>query len=371
MIGSASVGSGQLRYVGPAPRDVWNELVADNPTALIFQTPQWLDCVCRSGAGKDASRLYRAPDGRLAVLPLVARRSVLGGTIEASLPAGWGTGGLVTPGGPRPGDVQAMLSDLAVRPVLQTRLRPTFLAAAAWAGATVPRLIAQPRKTHVLDLRGGMDTVWSHRFESATRRNLRIAESRAESAGLTVDCGSSAGLVAAFYELYLNWVNRRVQARRIPIPLARRHAMRAEPRRKFEEVASTLGSGCRIRVARVGDRLVAASITLISNRTAVYWRGYDDRAIANRLHAVELLHLMAIKDACAEGCTNYEMGESGGVASLERFKRKLGAQPQQIAEYRLERLPLTPAESAMAAVRTRVEAALARAAARPSASARS
>jgi hypothetical protein len=56
---------------------------------------------------------------------------------------------------------------------------------------------------HVLDLRGGMDTVWSHRFQSAARRNLRIAESRAESAGLTVDCGSSAGLVAAFYELYL------------------------------------------------------------------------------------------------------------------------------------------------------------------------
>jgi CelD/BcsL family acetyltransferase involved in cellulose biosynthesis len=355
----ANVGSG-LRYVGPAPHDVWNELVADNPTALIFQTPQWLNCVCRSGVGKDASRLYEAPDGRRAVLPLVAHPLLGGATIETSLPAGWGTGGLVMPGGPCPGDIVAVLTDLAARPVLQTRLRPTFLAASAWEQAVVPRLIAQPAQTHVLDLRGGMDVVWSRRFRSDTRRSFRIAQARAESAGLTIECGSSADLVAAFYELYLGWVDRRARARRIPVQLARRRALRAEPRRKFEQVASTMGTCCRIRIARVGDRLVAASITLISNRTAVYWRGYDDREVANPLHAVELLQLEAIKDACGEGCSDYEMGESGGVASLERFKRKLGAQPQRIAEYRLERLPLTRAASAMATARTRVEAALAR-----------
>jgi CelD/BcsL family acetyltransferase involved in cellulose biosynthesis len=355
----ANVGSG-LRYVGPAPHDVWNELVADNPTALIFQTPQWLNCVCRSGVGKDASRLYEAPDGRRAVLPLVAHPLLGGATIETSLPAGWGTGGLVMPGGPCPGDIVAVLTDLAARPVLQTRLRPTFLAASAWEQAVVPRLIAQPAQTHVLDLRGGMDVVWSRRFRSDTRRSFRIAQARAESAGLTIECGSSADLVAAFYELYLGWVDRRARARRIPVQLARRRALRAEPRRKFEQVASTMGTCCRIRVARVGDRLVAASITLISNRTAVYWRGYDDREVANPLHTVELLQLEAIKDACGEGCSDYEMGESGGVASLERFKRKLGAQPQRIAEYRLERLPLTRAASAMATARTRVEAALAR-----------
>jgi hypothetical protein len=355
----ASVGNGALRYVGPAPHDVWDDLVADNPTALIFQTPQWLDCVCRSSRAKDASRLYEAPDGRRAVLPLVARRGLLGrATIEASLPAGWGTGGLVTPGGPLPGDIAAVLTDLAARSVLQTRLRPTFLAAPAWEQEALPRLIAQPRKIHVLDLRGGMDVVWSRRFRSDTRRNMRLARARAESAGLTVECGSSAGLVADFYDIYLRWVDRRAHARRIPVQLARRRAERAEPRCKFEIVASTMGSRCRIRVARIGSRPVAATITLIGNRTAVYWRGYDDRAVANQLHAMELLHLDAIEDACSKGCDDYEMGESGGVASLERFKRKLGAQPHRTAEYRLERLPLTRAESVIVAARTRAETAI-------------
>jgi Acetyltransferase (GNAT) domain len=169
-----------------------------------------------------------------------------------------------------------------------------------------------------------MDVIKAERFGSDTRRSLRAAQRRAASAGLTIDCGSSPDLVADFYESYLRWVDRRARARGIPVRLARRRALRAKPRRKFDVVASGMGSGCRIRIARLGGQPVAANITLVSNRTAVYWRGYDDRAVASRLHAAELLHLRAIEEACKAGCEDYEMGEVGWRRVVGALQREAG-----------------------------------------------
>ena len=45
----------------------------------------------------------------------------------------------------------------------------------------------------------------------------------------------------------------------------------------------------------------------------------------------------------------------GGVASLERFKQKLGGQPRPMAEYRLERLPLSKLQDSTASALKRLE----------------
>jgi hypothetical protein len=348
-----------VRYLGRAHHDVWDRLVADEMSVLPFQTPRWLDCVCAAGHWNDASRLYESADGRLLILPLATRRARPEAlAVHASLPPGWGTGGLVASGGPTPGEVTAVLTDLAAQSWLQVRLRPTFCAASAWPAAAAPDIAMTERSVHVLDLTGGMDAVWSHRFSSGTRRGLRIARARAESGDVHIDCGNSPNLVAAFYDLYLRWVDRRARARGVPVLLARHRAQRAEPVRKFEVVARTMGPACRIRVARVEGRPVAATITLLAKGTAVYWRGHDDRAIAGPLRVPDLLHLAAIEEACAAGCLAYEMGESGGVASLERNKAKFGARPHQIAEYHLERLPLTRLQKRLGRVTTQLERAL-------------
>jgi hypothetical protein len=174
--------------------------------------------------------------------------------------------------GPRPDDVTAVLADLAAPTVLQTQLRPTFLAAPAWKQAAQgPGMVAQPRQVHVLDLPGGIDVIWAECFGSDPRRSLRIAQRRADTAGLTLDSGSSPDLVADLFDLYLRVVDRRTRARRSPVGLARRRAVRAEPRRKFDVVESMMGSYCRIRAACSGlaDRpVVVASPTRWASRVA-------------------------------------------------------------------------------------------------------
>ena len=64
-----------LRVVTPAPRDVWRDLLAADPTATIQQAPEWVDAICSLDSYQDASRLYITDAGREFVLPLVSRTS--------------------------------------------------------------------------------------------------------------------------------------------------------------------------------------------------------------------------------------------------------------------------------------------------------
>ena len=330
-----------LRRLGIPPQDVWADLVRADPTALVFQTPEWLRCMTRCG-WKDASRLYETRDGRLLVLPLAARPYLPGrASILGSLPAGWGTGGLVALDGVRPHEVAAVVADLAGEQRLQVRVRPTFLGAPAWEQTSEPLGRPLRRKIHALDLSGGLEQVWAHRFRSKTRQGMRAAQRRAQEANVNVRSGHDAELVSQFYELFLTWTARRASANGIPMQLAQARARIVEPRRKYAVVASELGDRCRIRVASLEGRSVAATMTLLGDRTSIYWRGCDDRAKARSLHVIELLHLAAIEEACDRGHQYYEMGESGNVASLEDFKVKLGGIAYPVAEYRLESFPLS------------------------------
>ena len=91
-----------VRVSAPVPAGVWRRVAAADPSTMPFQTPIWRDCVCAGSGWQDASRLYELPGGRQLVM-MAARRSRRGlPAVEASWPHGWGTGGVLAPGGVRP-----------------------------------------------------------------------------------------------------------------------------------------------------------------------------------------------------------------------------------------------------------------------------
>jgi hypothetical protein len=315
----------------PAPRQAWQRLLTEDPTATTFQTPAWLDCICTTESYEDASRLYELPDGRQLVLPMVRRswlpRSL---TVEASLPAFWGTGGVVAAGSVRPEDVAAVWTDLVAGAAGQMRLRPGYMTASVWNAVQPPTGVTISwGQTHVLDLEGGFERVWKDRFKGPTRSSVR----KAERLGLDVEFDAAGRLVPAFYELYLNWTARRARQRNLPVWLMKRHASRQESLREYQAVAEAFGDQCRIWVARSEGRAAAALIMLVHGARAFYWRGYSDMELAGRTRANVLLQRLAIEDACRAGCRWYNMGESGRSASLMEFKARFGAQPQQFPQY--------------------------------------
>jgi len=347
---------------------VWREWLGADRHALPSQTPEWLDCVCASGAWRDSSRLYERPEGRLIVLPMVRRWSRPAWlAVEASLPAGWGSGGPVAADTANVDDVEAILADLTTSTALRLIVRPAEPGIDSWAAADVPRAAVIPHQVHVLELEGGFDRVWSERFTAETRKGLRKAARRAEQAGVTFERGSAPQHVAAFYEVYSRWLEHRARERGIPLLISRSRARLEDPRRKFELVAETFGDNCHIDIARLGAQPVAANFAVRQGANMVSWRGMSDKRIGARLRLSELMLQMSIHDACDADCESFFMGESSGIRSLERFKERMGARPHTVAEYRLERLPLSRLQRRLHAARLRLEELIVARAARRSA----
>ncbi|MFI1912337.1 GNAT family N-acetyltransferase [Nocardia sp. NPDC020380] len=349
----------------PAPRDVWLRVLSADPTATPSQTPTWLDSVCRSDGWHDASRLYRMPDGRTLILPLVRRPLVGASTrgpvpvVQASFPHGWGTGGVLAPGGATAEDIAVVYADLCRNPRLRTMIRPGYAAAYTWAriSAEGPRqrfrsTYSVPRSTHVLDLSGGFAQVWSHRFTSKARNGIRNAERKAVAAGIDIRIGNTPDLVADFYRVYLRWLDQRAQQWRSLRPLAALWSS-AEPLCRFQTVAAMLGADCRIWVAELDGAPVAANIALFHEYVAVGWRAYGDRAFAGSSRAQELLQCRSIEYACDIGCRTFVMGESGGMNGIRHVKERLGAIEFDGAEYTFQRLPIPRLDGARTALRSR------------------
>ena len=304
-----------MQVLTPAPRDLWASAVAADACACADGTPAWTDAVGTEG-WKDASRAYLLDDGRHVVLPLVRRRGW-----QASMPPGWGFGGLVGDGAHDPDVVRAVLADLRGTRAVTTRVRPLPQDGAAWGPGIA-------RRAHVLDLAPGADALLAA-MRKSTRRAVRQP--------YEVDLGD----LDAYEQLWHTSVDRWATRQGEPLWLARRRAVLRDPPRRMRALARHLGDDW---VARVDGRPVAANVVAFG-RAAHATRAVSDTAVAPS-GVMQHLDWLGIQEACARGCSVMHLGESGQSASLSFYKEGLGAVAHDYAEVRIERLPLTAADRA-------------------------
>jgi Acetyltransferase (GNAT) domain len=328
-----------LTAVGASARGIWERVLPTDPAALVSQTPAWLDCACAVGRYEDATRAYRAADGRTLVLPLVRLRKLPAvATMESSMPFGWSTGGLVCTGGRVVAqDVAAVTEDLLSRRPLRTTVRPSPAAHFAWAAGAGGSLVRTQHMSQTLDLSRGFDDVWKHGF----RRSVRGWCRKAERNQLSVEWDDTGRLIPVFDALYRKSVARWAEQQHEPLRLAQWRAERRDPLSKFRVVAERLGAACRVWVSWHSGEPGAAIIVLSHGEHSTYWRGAMDKEVIARTGANERLHQLAIEDACRSGRRFYHMGESAPGSSLARFKREFGAEESHYAGYRYERVPLS------------------------------
>ncbi|MFD8236292.1 GNAT family N-acetyltransferase [Streptomyces sp. NPDC059696] len=329
--------AGPVQVTSPVPRATWWDVVGRDAAAQITQTPPWLDCLCATGAYRDAGRLYEFEGGGKLVLPLVGRRQRPRWLDEEeSWPGGeWGIGGPVFSPGVGETEARAMFDDLARRPANKVGVwfRPGD--DALWARSAPAGFRVQPNTAHVLDLEGGFGTVWERRFHQGVRRGVR----RAERSDLEVEVDRDGRLVPDFYQLFEQSIPRWAKQDHEPLALARWRRMRIFPPSRLETIAARLGPSCTIWMARRGGEPAAAIVVLRHGGHALYWRGAMNRELAHPARASHLLHRLAIEDACAAGCEQYDMGVSVQGSTLRRFKESFGTDAVPSPRYYRERLP--------------------------------
>jgi hypothetical protein len=211
--------------ISPAPRDAWSPLAESANDALVFQTPRWIDCLCATGRYMDTSRLYETRDGRRLLVPMVRRVGFSRPLkLEASLPYGWGFGGILSSEPLTREDVHAVLTDLESAGSARVSLRPNPLSAQTWSAGAPPTVRRVQRSAHVVDLGDGFAEVQT-RFSSSARKWIR----KAERSSLTVTRDTSGAHVPVFHALYQRSVERWAAKTREPLWLARLRAARREP----------------------------------------------------------------------------------------------------------------------------------------------
>jgi lipid II:glycine glycyltransferase (peptidoglycan interpeptide bridge formation enzyme) len=239
----------------------------------------------------------------------------------------------------RPGDLNAVLVDLQRQPEISFSIRPNPLKGEAWSTDLTNRINKIARVAHVLDLQGGFSAIWEKAFKSTARTAIR----KAEKSGLTVEKDTTGRLVPVFYELFIQSLARWGTKQHEPLALARLRGRWRDPLKKFEILAQNLGPAFQIWVAWLNGE-PAATILVLQGKNASYTRGAMNKELAGPTRANDLLHRMAIEDACLAGCRYYHMGETGESISLAAFKSNFGAQSVPYPEIFFEKLPISRLE---------------------------
>ncbi|GGA52956.1 GNAT family N-acetyltransferase [Pelagibacterium lentulum] len=321
----------------PAPRTAWVQALENDPEAVAYHLPQWFDSICQSGRFLDCSRLYTAEDGGAFILPMVRPKGVPERlATAASMPSACGQGGII---GTRPFTIEvaeAVWKDLLQLPYLRIQLRPNPRQGPVWAATRPPGVHAIPRRSHILDLSGGFQTVWETRFNGPKRTAVR----KAEKLGVEIESDTTGRLVPEFYGLLTESFTRWGSQQNEPLWLTRLRGGMRDPISKFEIAAKKMGGAMRIWLARF-EGIPIAAIVVLEAGNANYARGAMDKERVGATRSNELLHRMAIEHAVNAGCRYYHMGESGWSKSLSQFKEGFGAMPYEYEEYFIEKLPIT------------------------------
>ena len=337
--------------VSPCTASDWDRIYACDEQALPSQSSIWTNAICVTGGYIIERRKYIFEDQTEAALSLFSKiHSISPFRIHRSPPAAWGFGGPISTGPLSSDHLRVILDDCAGLPGAAMQIRPNPLMASIWSEAAAGSgWTALPRKAHVLDLQGGYDEVWNHRFLGRTRSLAR----KAERLGITVHSGSSADLVAEFDALFRMSILRWARKQNEFSWLASLRGHIRDPRKKFIELTRLCSDIVRVMIARKDGKAIAGIVVLYGNN-AHYTRGaMDDQAVGNS-GTNSLLQATAIKEACERNCRYYHMGESGESASLTAFKAQFGAVGYAYAEYRHENLPILSVDQKLRTMAKRV-----------------
>lgn len=162
------------------------------------------------------------------------------------------------------------------------------------------------RPTLLVDLSPGEEQVWAS-FQGRARNMSRKAEKAGVSArGVT----PTLAWIDEYYEMLRATFERQGQA--VPHPLSFYRAL----------IGIAEAGEARFVAAEYEGRMIAAGIFLVDGPRMLYLSGTAN-AEGMKLAGTTLLQWQAIREAIADGVTEYDMGGLG-VPSIDKFKRSFG-----------------------------------------------
>jgi lipid II:glycine glycyltransferase (peptidoglycan interpeptide bridge formation enzyme) len=163
--------------------------------------------------------------------------------------------------------------------------------------------------THLIDMKGGFDKIWSESFDKSKRKQTR----RAERKGVKVIESTSLGEAARFYDIYASRV--RAYGGKIHYPQS-----------LFIELVRNSGRNVRLFLSYHENQLLGGQLCFYYKDMVIAW--YGSTTMESRdLQASTNLYAHCIRHACEQGYKWFNLGGSIGKGSLVDYKMSFGGVP--------------------------------------------
>jgi len=299
-----------------APKS-WADLIAGDRSASFFQTRVWSDLLSTTLSSHEPLFAAARLGGELvAGLPAI-RRSRGPVTVVESMPFGTYGGVLASDraSSTAPAELVRALVD-AVAGATLGQIRIVDFAGRlehACKGFTAVASEAQ-----VIDLGRPYEEIWAG-FRPSARNKVR----KAEKAGVTVREAEGSDDFLAYHGL-LEECSERWGASN---PFGEDF---------FAALAASGSDSVQMWLAVHEGTIIGGDLNFVSATSVFNWGNVSHRESVS-LGTVPLLHARGIEDGCRRGLATYNLGGSGGVDAVARFKAAFGTRPVPYTEYVLEK----------------------------------
>ena len=294
----------------------WPEFLQRHPSASIFHTSAWLEALRRTYGYEPVVYTTSGPRQELNNgIVFCQVRSWLTGQRLVSLPFSDHCQPLLNGRDHLEEIMAALAHDHEKENWKYIELRPVEFAAQAVA-AHLPICRSEEFCFHELDLRPGLERIFSRFHEANVKRALK----RAERERVTYEEGASTAHLGKFYALFLM--------------TRRKHQIPPPPLIWFRNLLACLGQGIKIRIASHDNVPIAGIITLSYKNTFYYKYGGMNRHSRN-LGGNPFLMWHTIRDAKSQNAWKLDWGRSDlDNPGLIEFKDRWGTTRTTLTYYR-------------------------------------
>ncbi len=295
----------------------WDELLAADASSSFFHSRTWCDLV-QLALPHAETFFATASDGELLVagLPIVVRSR---GPVRLAESMPFGTYGGVVARHDAPRETARRLVETLLEKVGGTTVgQVRFVDFNGRLSDACESFASEESDAQIVRLGRPFDEVWDG-FRPSARNKVR----KAEKAGVTVREARGIEDYLAYYALLEECSERWGTENPFGV-------------RFFEALARSGDKGIQLLVAEHEGRVIAGDLNFLSATSAFNWGNVSHRDSV-RLAPNSLLHARGMEEACRRGLLTYNLGGSGGIDAVAKFKSAFGTERVTYVEHVLEK----------------------------------
>lgn len=301
----------------------WEDMISSAGCISFFQMSIWGNILADANVGFEYIPLSIVfSDGAKVVIPLCLQRVRKVNVIRTCYSMPFGTyGGMLCQG-----SISSVHIDLAIE-LIRHAMKPVYF---VWFPHPLSAIlrnylemveVSTESYTHILDLSRGIDEI-SDEFSDSARWGAR----RAQRGGVLVEVSNSLDDFREYYAM-LEESSRRWGINKPEHPWGLFASI--------QKYAQSNPASIKLWLAKLNGQPIAGALCFYSKDEVFYWSGAMLAAYA-RYQPNNAIQDAIIRDACQGGYKIYNMGASGNLTGVRRFKEAWGAKEVKYRFYTWE-----------------------------------